>query len=121
MKFTFKPRLKGNKLSLNLSSKSVHFWLTVYTITSGGIYKIEVSLDNCIFYDSITVTESNVPDKPLVNLNGSTNICEGDSLILKAPEGFSYLWSSGDTTQDVVVYTSGDYSLIYMFWFRTCF
>jgi len=32
LKLTFKPRFKGNELSLNLFSKSVHFMLKIYTI-----------------------------------------------------------------------------------------
>lgn len=38
-------------------------------------------------------------------------ICSSDSLILTSPEYSSYLWSTGDTTQSVLVETTGSYFL----------
>lgn len=47
---------------------------------------------------------------PMITIKGATEICNGDSTILSAPSGFqSYRWSTGDTTQEIVVYQSGKY------------
>jgi Secretion system C-terminal sorting domain/Ig-like domain CHU_C associated len=35
-------------------------------------------------------------------VSGNTTFCAGDSVILTAPPGFSYLWNLGDTTQSIV-------------------
>jgi gliding motility-associated-like protein len=45
-----------------------------------------------------------------VDLGTPTSICPGDSIVLNAGSGFqSYAWSTGDTTQQIVVHTQGDY------------
>ncbi len=49
---------------------------------------------------------------PVITLSGSTDFCEGGSVVLSAPAGFSaYAWSTGDTTESITVTTSGDYSV----------
>ncbi|HEV2481549.1 MAG TPA: gliding motility-associated C-terminal domain-containing protein [Puia sp.] len=55
----------------------------------------------------ITVTQ------PLpVELGDDTSFCKGDSVFLDAGAGFSsYLWSSGATTQTIVAYQAGVYSV----------
>lgn len=42
---------------------------------------------------------------------GSTTFCSGDSVTLTASAGVSYLWSTGDTTASITVFTSGIYSV----------
>ncbi|MBI4648008.1 MAG: gliding motility-associated C-terminal domain-containing protein [Bacteroidia bacterium] len=45
-----------------------------------------------------------------VELGSEAVLCEGDSLLMDAgPEGETYVWSSGDTTQTVYVHVSGTY------------
>jgi hypothetical protein len=44
-----------------------------------------------------------------IQYDGSTTICEGDSLLLNAGEFTSYLWSTGDTTQYASVFQTGNY------------
>ncbi|MFN7015286.1 MAG: hypothetical protein ACK4ON_13555, partial [Bacteroidia bacterium] len=47
-----------------------------------------------------------------INASSSLTFCEGESVILTAePAGLSYLWSTGETTQSIVVYASGAYSV----------
>lgn len=53
-----------------------------------------------------------IPDPPLINVDGSTNICIGDNITLSGPSGFStYQWSTGDYTQAITVTDAGDYTL----------
>ncbi len=48
-----------------------------------------------------------------IQLSGPTEICEGSSVTLTAPEGFSsFIWSNGETTPSIEVNSPGNYSLI---------
>jgi gliding motility-associated-like protein len=38
-------------------------------------------------------------------------MCEGDSVVLTASSGSAWLWSTGETTQSIVVHSSGNYSV----------
>lgn len=46
---------------------------------------------------------------PEINVSGSTQICEGESLTLTASDGDIYLWSTGETSKSVVVHQAGEY------------
>jgi gliding motility-associated-like protein len=48
---------------------------------------------------------------PVVTVNGSTTICPGSSVTLSAPTSTSYLWSTGVTTQEITVNTTGNYTV----------
>ena len=45
------------------------------------------------------------------SIQGDNPFCEGDSVLLSAPNMLSYSWSTGDTTPSIVVYTAGTYAL----------
>jgi len=50
---------------------------------------------------------------PTISYTGSTNFCEGDSLILSIDlSGVNYRWSTGETSPSIVVKESGSYSVI---------
>jgi len=46
-----------------------------------------------------------------ISINGSTAFCAGDSRVLMATPGETYLWSTGETTQGIEVTQSGLYSV----------
>jgi gliding motility-associated-like protein len=49
---------------------------------------------------------------PTLNVTGSVTICEGNTITLIAPAGFSvYLWSTGAGTQTISVSTAGNYTV----------
>ena len=49
---------------------------------------------------------------PIVTISGPLTFCEGGSVTLTAPAGFSgYLWSNGATTQTITVTASGSYTV----------
>ncbi|MBX2897447.1 MAG: gliding motility-associated C-terminal domain-containing protein [Cyclobacteriaceae bacterium] len=72
-------------------------------------------------FDPVTLCESNRTTvvatvinttPPLLNINSAT-ICEGNSIRLSAPIGFSsYLWSNGEATREIVVTVSGNYTVV---------
>jgi subtilisin-like proprotein convertase family protein len=57
----------------------------------------------------ITLTQQNAT--PTITPSGSTTICPGDSVILTSNTASNYLWSTGETTQSIVVKTSGSYTV----------
>jgi hypothetical protein len=44
-------------------------------------------------------------------VTGSLTVCQGSSTTLSAPAGFTYLWSTGATTQSINVATAGTYTV----------
>ncbi len=84
------------------------------TISSSGTYSCMITNDaGCESSPSeaIEIIVHPLPPVPDITPIGTTNFCEGDSLILNAPTGFSnYQWSTGDMTQSIIVYDSGIYN-----------
>lgn len=56
----------------------------------------------------------NVTKKTKTNITsiGSNTFCAGDSLVLSASQATDYQWSNGSSTQEIVVYETGDYSVL---------
>ncbi|MCB2206185.1 VWA domain-containing protein [bacterium] len=47
---------------------------------------------------------------PYIEYSGSTELCEGETRQLTAPDGYAgYLWSTSETTRSITVSTTGDY------------
>ncbi|MCX6146799.1 MAG: Ig-like domain-containing protein [Candidatus Kapabacteria bacterium] len=82
------------------------YWYMTRTLpTSPGIYTFEASYNNLTCSKTFEVTGAKVTP------NGATTFCQGDSVILSASIGVSYLWSNGETTKDIIVKSSGNYSV----------
>ena len=80
------------------------------TASSPGIYSVSI-IDNsgCEGFASIDVQ---VNDLPTVNINGLSEICEGDQTILNAGDGFTaYQWSDNSTAQTLDVTAENTYSV----------
>ena len=45
------------------------------------------------------------------NTADTVHICQGGTVALSAPSGFSYLWSTGESTQSINVSTAGSYNV----------
>ncbi len=84
------------------------------TVTTSGNYSVVVTdLTGCSSLPSneITVTV-NTPVTPTISANGPLTFCEGGSVTLTASSGYvSYLWSTGETTQSIIITQSGTYSV----------
>jgi hypothetical protein len=51
--------------------------------------------------------------KPSPNITATGSLCEGGSIYLTAPQGFSgYLWSTGQTTRSILVTEPGIYGVL---------
>jgi gliding motility-associated-like protein len=74
-------------------------------VNNAGTYWVEVDLEECIASDTILLHP--LPE-PFINLGNDTLICEGDRLLLVAPDNFaSYLWSDGASGNTLPVQTAG--------------
>lgn len=61
--------------------------------------------------DSVLITVIPLPSKPSVTPDGPTVFCEGDSVKLSSSAGYTYLWSTGSNDQDIIVKSSGAYTV----------
>jgi gliding motility-associated-like protein len=77
---------------------------------AAGTYNVTVTDQiGCFRVGTATITE---PAPLVVNLGNDLFLCNGESATLDAANaGSNYLWSTGDTTQTIVINTSGTYSI----------
>lgn len=90
----------SNSISINFLPSATSGNLTVRGVNSCG---------NGPVSDNYSITVHSLPYF-LINPFGAT-ICQGNSVALNASAGFTYLWSTSETTQSIVVSTSGIYSV----------
>lgn len=82
-------------------------------ITLPGKYYLTVSnADGCSLSDSLEVTTP-VISTPTISLSGPAEFCLGDSVVLTSSEPEGNTWSTGETTQSIVVDTTGTYFVTY--------
>lgn len=81
-----------------------------FTVTTTGTYSVTVTNGNgCTGSDAIVVT---VLDVLALDLGNDTLLCPGNTLTLNATTaGAGYLWSTGATTPQITVGTSGQYAV----------
>lgn len=86
----------------------------VSSVSHSGTYEIIVT-DNHGCKDTsapAVVTIHANPPFPSITPTGPTVFCEGGSVILTAPAGYDYQWSTGATTQSATVSTSGYHTVV---------
>jgi gliding motility-associated-like protein len=82
-----------------------------------GFYRCQVNGDFAatVFTNTAQLTVNAIPSKPIITssialVGNDLTICSTSTLMLSAPNGFSlYNWSTGDTTSQISVSTSGSY------------
>jgi hypothetical protein len=79
------------------------------TVSALGTYSVTV-YENCNSASS-SVTVSSAGGTATITPSGPTTFCQGGSVTLTASSGASYLWSDGETTQQITVTSSGSYSV----------
>ncbi len=83
-----------------------------YSFSGSGMYDVKLTVintDTCQASIIKQVIVGPLPN-PVVTIQGSTEICEGDSVILTASAGLGYeWWPNGEDTQSIVVKNSGTY------------
>ncbi|MCF8297472.1 MAG: T9SS type A sorting domain-containing protein [Saprospiraceae bacterium] len=102
---------KGDNITLSVTSGNSYLWNTGDTTStilvnpiSSTIYTVTVTSSQCSDADTVFVYVNN----PVVYLGIDTSICYNESIVLDAGQGFSsYLWSTGETTQTIVIDSTG--------------
>ena len=109
--------LCGNdSLILELTGLPVDKWSTgstdeSITIQESGLYYATYIDENNCLVRTVPVEVVQNPDsvKPEISYEGKTLLCHGDVAVLSLPQGISYHWSSGQTTQSIEATETGDY------------
>jgi predicted outer membrane repeat protein len=108
---------EGGNVTLAASPGASYFWNTGATtaeinVSSSGDFSVTVTDGNGCSSgsDTTTVTVHSLPTAT-VTANDPTTFCEGGSVMLSANTATAYLWSSGETTKDISVSASGNYSV----------
>lgn len=82
-------------------------------VTASGSYTVVVGNGTCSSIPSAAaqVTVTPRPAIPVVTPSGTTSLCDGSTVTLTAPDGFTYTWSNGQITREIIVSASGNYSV----------
>jgi gliding motility-associated-like protein len=79
------------------------------TVNMSGTYSVDVTLNGCTTHEEATVT---VGTPPAITLTDDTEICPNETLLLTVePDGGSVRWSTGETTNSIVVTRAGTYEV----------
>lgn len=106
----------GQSVMLTAPTANSYLWSNGATtqsivVSTAGNYTLTTTSTGC----SSTSSPVSVIVKPLPNVNvlpsGPLTFCQGSSVTLTAPTASSYLWSNGQTTQQVVLTSSAAVSL----------
>lgn len=67
------------------------------------------TVNGCMYFDSVVVMTSTTDG---IQISGKNVICEGDSVLLSIPDGFSFIkWSNGEMGQSIYVKEGGVYQV----------
>ena len=95
----------GETVSWNTGSTASSFALTTPGLE---IATITNTATGCFAKDSIFTILNNAPDSS-ISVTGGT--CVGDTQVIHAISGSSYLWNTGTTHDSILVFASGTYSV----------
>lgn len=106
----------GGSVTLNANPGTSWLWSNGATTSSvnassAGSFTVTVTnSDNCSAISPVVIISVSIPVANITPAS-STTFCQGDSVILSANNGSSYLWSTGATTQNLNVLTAGNYNV----------
>jgi len=112
---------EGDSVILEISpydSNVIYLWSTgedtkTITVRKTGEYKVIArNITSCADSNSVNISVLPLPEAVILE-SEKVSICSGDSIELTVkPDGMSYIWSTGETTQTVLVDKPGLYSVI---------
>ncbi len=110
---------QGGSVTLTSPAATSYLWSTGATtqsivVSTSGNYTVAVTnASGCSATSATTVVAVNaVPASPTISASGSTTlVCPGKTVTLTSSGGTTYLWSTGATSQSIVVSTAGSYTV----------
>ncbi len=103
-----------DSIVLTTYEKGTYLWNTGATVNNitvkkSGKYYAKISNQNCTTTsDTINITVNPRPNG-VITVKANKTICSGDTVVLQADGGDSYLWNTGSTKNQISVTTSGNY------------
>lgn len=83
------------------------------TVTEAGDYSVTAMDDGCKIRSKVVNIQNIETPRISVSIADNAAPCIGDTITLAASRGFqTYQWSTGETTREIQVHKSGDYSVI---------
>lgn len=108
----------GGSVTLNATGGAAYAWSTGATTQSittslAGAYRVTVTnVYGCTGSSALTtVTVNAIPPTPSITASGPLSFCNGGNVTLMAPAGYTYSWSNGATTQNILVTTSATFTV----------
>ncbi len=63
------------------------------------------------FSECVLTQSATAPSTPIISASSALTFCQGNSVTLTSSSATSYLWSTGATTQSIIVSSTGNYSV----------
>ncbi len=110
---------QGGSVELISTTGSSYLWSTgattqFITVSAAGNYTVRITNANGCQSAASTAVVVNVnalPATPTLSANGPTTFCSGGSVLLSSSAATSYLWSTGATSQSIIISESGSYTV----------
>ncbi len=108
---------QGGNVSLSAAAGYTYHWNNsstqqTITVTQSGNYFLTVSdANNCTAKSDTLAVNATAGNFSGIQVSPSSNqvICAGANIILSAPSGYTYLWNTGSTQQNITVTQQGQY------------
>jgi len=84
---------------------------SISTLSSGTFTVTVTNANGCVGTSPPVIVEINATPTPTISPDGQVEICDGETVTLTSALAASYLWSTGATTQSIVVSTAGIYNV----------
>jgi large repetitive protein len=108
---------QGGSVDLLSSAAANYLWnpgganTQSITVSSSGTFTVTVTDANgCTNVSDPVIVSVNTPTP--ANISGINQICTGNSTVLTASAGSSWLWNTAETTQTITVSTAGPFSVV---------
>ena len=109
---------QGQSVMLTAPAASSYLWSNgaqtqSIIVSTAGTYSVTVTgQGGCTATSTpVTVNVYALPS-PTIFASGTTTFCQGGSVILSAPSGYTYLWTTGSQLQNLIVTNSGTYQVL---------
>ncbi|MBL0256316.1 MAG: T9SS type A sorting domain-containing protein [Bacteroidetes bacterium] len=107
----------GGNVTLTASAGASYLWspggqtTNSILVNSSGVYSVTITgvTGQSATSPSVTVAVTSTGPAPTITASGPVAFCIGGSVTLTSNTAANYLWSNGQTTQSILVSTSGNY------------